>query len=178
MSFWLVFATPDSEDFAESEDFATNAGLYHLGTWVEGLPDGYPALAELIEEGGLTSAEDIAALEAELTSALKEKPGKPTADVLNTARRLLEQLKTRPEGTNELAMSDGTEGDGDDDEDDQDEDGDRGPEGEAPPPTGTKGTTERMGQAGDGQPDRYEDPAEDTRPKPPPGLSGGLGPRL
>jgi hypothetical protein len=111
-----VFAVPGREDFIDGDEVASTKGWYDFGTWVEGLPPGYDALAELIEEGGLTSAGGIAALEKELARALKE--GRPPAHVLSVGERLLEELRDRPEGADEMALTDGSEPPDPDDEED------------------------------------------------------------
>jgi hypothetical protein len=51
--------------------------------------------------------DELNALEQELTAALRQKPGKPSAAVLSVGKHLLDLLRARPEGCEGVVVSDG-----------------------------------------------------------------------
>src|SRR5262249_3365271 len=63
----------------------------------------------LSQYGECHPADAIAALEAELSRALKEKPGKPTNAVRHVADRLLRVVRDKPDGASYLVVTDGGE---------------------------------------------------------------------
>lgn len=116
MSYYVAFAVEGREGVVDGDEVGSARGWYEFGSWVERLGDDYPVLSFLVEEGGVGSAEDIGRLEQELAQALSERPGKPSEDVIEVGRRLLAEVKGRPPGAEELAITDGTAGGDDEDE--------------------------------------------------------------
>jgi hypothetical protein len=100
----IAYAPGDEDAPVELGDqFASTAGYAGFLDWVETLGADYVALHELSEDG----CADLAELEEELTRALSEKPGKPSADVLGVARALRDAVRAAPTGTASVGVTDG-----------------------------------------------------------------------
>lgn len=96
MGVCLSFASDDSDEVTDSDQVATTKGWAAFAEWAAGLGQDYPDLAYLAEEGGLSGAQGIAAVEEELARALHGRPNGPSADVLTVGHRLLQALRDRP----------------------------------------------------------------------------------
>jgi hypothetical protein len=94
----------------DGDEIASNSGWAAFADWAADLPDEYPELGYLGEHGECFPADALAQLEDDLRRALREKPGKPSANVLSVGRRLLAAVEARPKGSEGMVVTDGTEG--------------------------------------------------------------------
>jgi hypothetical protein len=117
MSFFLSFASDHTDEITDeitdTDEVGTTRGWHDFSEWAAGLDEErFPALTFFVEEGGVGEAEDMAQLEEELAEALHARPGSPSRDVLSVGQRLLHELRGRPEDSDAVVVTDGTEGKG------------------------------------------------------------------
>lgn len=127
MSYFGAFGTEDGEDLIDTDDIASNSGWAAFGEWAHALPGEYPELGYLGDHGEVYAApgdpqDALEALEDDLKRAMREKPGRPSSDVLTVAARLLLILEQRPDQSIYFVVTDGTEGDDESGEGDDEED--------------------------------------------------------
>jgi hypothetical protein len=114
MVCWLGEA--DDAEPELGDEIASNSGYGAFIEWAAELGDDYAELAALAENGVIDNPESLGAVEAQLARALRQRPDRPTPDVLGVAKRLLAALQQRPKGTAAMSITDGTAGEGDEDE--------------------------------------------------------------
>lgn len=119
MSYFICYAVEDSEEPVEGDDVASTTGWLPFSDWgVELDADKFPQLRYLAWHGEIPSKEDIEALEKELVLAVKERPGKPDANLLRILKRLLGIIKARPAKADAFVITDGTGPESEEEDDD------------------------------------------------------------
>lgn len=111
MSYYVVYVNPDGGT-RDGDQIATGAGWLTWGEYALDRADEYPEAAHLAQEGWLGRPEDLDDLEHELETLAHADD----RDVGAISGNLLAAVRARPDGTEGILVTDGTEPDGDDDE--------------------------------------------------------------
>jgi hypothetical protein len=115
MSWFATWAVRGKRKPVDGDHVATNTGWKEFGDWAERLRATHFKLWHLAVHGVCFTADGetedaLAGLEADLGRALADRPGNPRPNVLSVAKRLLDEVRHRPEGAVALAITDGTGG--------------------------------------------------------------------